>query len=61
MPFAERPLTGNPATVCPLEAWLPAATMQAIACEMNLSETAFFAQTRWAARKLSFCPKSTRG
>ena len=36
-------MTGNPAAVCPLEAWLPAATMQAIACEMNLSETAFFA------------------
>ncbi len=41
--FAERPLTGNPAAVCPLEAWLPAATMQAIASEMNLSETVFFA------------------
>ena len=36
-------MTGNPAAVCPLEAWLPAATMQAIAGEMNLSETAFFA------------------
>ena len=41
--FAERPLTGNPAAVCPLETWLPAATMQAIASEMNLSETVFFA------------------
>lgn len=41
--FAERPLTGNPAAVCPLENWLPAATMQAIAAEMNLSETVFFA------------------
>jgi predicted PhzF superfamily epimerase YddE/YHI9 len=41
--FAERPFTGNPAAVCPLEAWLPAATMQAIASEMNLSETVFFA------------------
>ncbi len=41
--FAERSLTGNPAAVCPLENWLPDATMQAIAAEMNLSETAFFA------------------
>lgn len=41
--FAERPLTGNPAGVCPLDDWLPAATMQAIAAEMNLSETVFFA------------------
>jgi PhzF family phenazine biosynthesis protein len=41
--FAERPLAGNPAAVCPLENWLPATTMQAIAAEMNLSETVFFA------------------
>lgn len=41
--FAERPLAGNPAAVCPLQAWLPAPTMQAIASEMNLSETVFFA------------------
>ena len=41
--FADRPLTGNPAAVCPLETWLPAPTMQAIASEMNLSETVFFA------------------
>ncbi|HSW11716.1 MAG TPA: PhzF family phenazine biosynthesis protein, partial [Solimonas sp.] len=40
--FAERLFTGNPAAVCPLQAWLPDATMQAIAAENNLSETAFF-------------------
>jgi PhzF family phenazine biosynthesis protein len=40
--FADGPFTGNPAAVCPLEAWLPAETMQAIAAENNLSETAFF-------------------
>jgi predicted PhzF superfamily epimerase YddE/YHI9 len=39
--FAERPFTGNPAAVVPLEAWLPDATLQAIAEENNLSETAF--------------------
>lgn len=41
--FADRPLAGNPAAVCPLENWLPVPTMQAIASEMNLSETVFFA------------------
>lgn len=39
--FGERPLTGNPAAVMPLEAWLPDETLQAIAAENNLSETAF--------------------
>ena len=38
---AEAPLTGNPAAVMPLERWLDDATMQAIAAENNLSETAF--------------------
>lgn len=41
--FAERPFTGNPAAVCPLDRWLPADLMQAIAAENNLSETAFLA------------------
>ena len=40
--FAEHPFTGNPAAVMPLERWLPETTMQAIAAENNLSETAFF-------------------
>lgn len=40
--FTGRVFGGNPAAVCPLEAWLPAETMQAIAAENNLSETAFF-------------------
>jgi PhzF family phenazine biosynthesis protein len=39
--FAERPLTGNPAAVMPLDKWLDDALMQAIAAENNLSETAF--------------------
>ena len=39
--FADRPFTGNPAAVVPLDAWLPEETMQAIAQENNLSETAF--------------------
>jgi PhzF family phenazine biosynthesis protein len=40
--FTARTFGGNPAAVCPLEAWLPDALMQAIASENNLSETAFF-------------------
>jgi len=39
--FAERPLTGNPAAIMPLERWLGDELMQAIAGENNLSETAF--------------------
>ena len=39
--FADRPLNGNPAAVMPLERWLDDPTMQAIATENNLSETAF--------------------
>ena len=40
--FAGRVFAGNPAAVCPLERWLDEATLQAIAAENNLSETAFF-------------------
>jgi PhzF family phenazine biosynthesis protein len=40
--FAGRLFAGNPAAVCPLDRWLPDQTMQAIAAENNLSETAFF-------------------
>jgi PhzF family phenazine biosynthesis protein len=39
--FADRLFTGNPAAVIPLDEWLPDETMQAIAMENNLSETAF--------------------
>ncbi len=39
--FADRPFTGNPAAVVPLESWLPDPLLQAIAMENNLSETAF--------------------
>ena len=42
--FASRVFEGNPAAVCPLDAWLPDVTMQSIAAENNLSETAFFVQ-----------------
>lgn len=39
--FTDHLFAGNPAAVCPLEAWLPDATLQQIAVENNLAETAF--------------------
>ncbi|MCG6933977.1 MAG: PhzF family phenazine biosynthesis protein, partial [Gallionella sp.] len=51
--FATRIFEGNPAAVCPLDAWLEDSLLQAIAAENNLSETAFFVksergfQLRW--------------
>lgn len=39
--FAEKLFSGNPAAVVLLDQWLPEATMQQIAMENNLSETAF--------------------
>ncbi len=39
--FADRPFAGNPAAVCLLDDERDAAWMQAVAAEMNLSETAF--------------------
>ena len=39
--FADRPFTGNPAAVMPLDTWLADDLLQAIARENNLSETAF--------------------
>lgn len=43
--FTDRVFTGNPAGVVPLDRWLPDATLQAIAAENKLSETAFVAPT----------------
>ena len=40
--FANKIFEGNPAAVIPLDNWLPDKTMQSIAQENNLSETAFF-------------------
>ena len=51
--FADRLFGGNPAAVCPLDSWLPDETMQKIAAENNLAETAFYVradggfQIRW--------------
>ena len=40
--FTDHIFGGNPAAVCPLQEWLPSETMQQLASENNLSETAFF-------------------
>ncbi|ONF96112.1 PhzF family phenazine biosynthesis protein [Sphingomonas jeddahensis] len=47
--FAGAAFTGNPAAVMPLSAWLDDATLQAIASENNLSETAFIVPASEAA------------
>jgi len=68
--FASRVFAGNPAAVCPLDDWLSDATMQAIASENNLSETAFFVRTgpanfdlRWftPAIEIDLCGHATLG
>lgn len=50
--FTSRVFGGNPAAVCPLPEWIPDATLQAIAAENNLSETAFLVggEGRYAIR-----------
>jgi PhzF family phenazine biosynthesis protein len=40
--FASAPFRGNPAAVCPLDRWLKDETLQAIAQENNLAETAYY-------------------
>lgn len=65
--FTDRPFAGNPAAVCPLPRWLPDATLQAVAAENNLSETAFFVPEgdgytlRWftPAREVELCGHAT--
>jgi PhzF family phenazine biosynthesis protein len=65
--FTDRLFGGNPAAVCPLAAWLPDTTMQAIAAENNLSETAFFVaegggyRLRWftPVREVDLCGHAT--
>ena len=42
--FTKSLFGGNPAGVCPLQAWFPNRIMQKIAAENNLAETAFFVQ-----------------
>lgn len=65
--FADAVFRGNPAAVVPLDEWLPERTMQAIAQENNLSDTAFFVpadggyQLRWftPAVEVALCGHAT--
>jgi PhzF family phenazine biosynthesis protein len=65
--FTRRVFGGNPAAVCPLEGWPDDGTLQAIASENNLSETAFFSpegdafRLRWFAprKEVSLCGHAT--
>jgi len=66
--FASKALEGNPAAIVPLESWLEAELMQAIAAENNLAETAFFVKTgpgaydlRWftPAAEVDLCGHAT--
>ena len=43
--FTDRLFGGNPAAVVPLDAWPDDATLQNIAMENNLAETAFYIRT----------------
>lgn len=54
--FASAVFKGNPAAVVPLEAWLPDATLQSIALENNLSETAYFVREAEGWRLRWFTP-----
>lgn len=42
--FTDKPFSGNPAAVCILPGWRDDRWLQAVASEMNLSETAFLVQ-----------------
>ncbi|MBT5901707.1 MAG: PhzF family phenazine biosynthesis protein [Opitutaceae bacterium] len=66
--FTTKPFAGNPAAVCPLEAWLPDETLQQMALQHGLAETAFFVpqadgsfHLRWftPARKVDLCGHAT--
>jgi PhzF family phenazine biosynthesis protein len=56
--FTDRPFAGNPAAVCLLPSWKEDPWLQAVAGEMNLSETAFLVKQhghfdlRWFTPKL---------
>lgn len=52
--FADRPLTGNPLAVFPDARGLDDSTMQALAREMNLSETTFVLPSDRATRRIRF-------
>jgi PhzF family phenazine biosynthesis protein len=54
--FTDTPFSGNPAAVCLLKTMPKAGWMQAVAAEMNLSETAFLAPVKGGFRLRWFTP-----
>ena len=67
--FSRTVFGGNPAAVCPLESWIYDATMQKIAAENALSETAFLVprgdewEIRWftPVQEVELCGHATLG
>jgi PhzF family phenazine biosynthesis protein len=65
--FTSKRFAGNPAAICPLKSWLDDATMQALAAENNLAETAYFVEKngdyelRWftPAKEVDLCGHAT--
>lgn len=65
--FTDKLFGGNPAAICPLHEWLPDKTMQNLAAENNLSETAFIIEEddhyriRWftPATEVKLCGHAT--
>jgi len=66
--FTGKSFCGNPAAVVPLDSWIDDASMQRIAAENNLSETAFFVpcgESEWEIRwftpavEVSLCGHAT--
>jgi predicted PhzF superfamily epimerase YddE/YHI9 len=65
--FCKDLFSGNPAAICPLDAWLDDTLMQNIAAENNLAETAFFVpeknhfHIRWftPAKEVDLCGHAT--
>ena len=55
--FTNTLFNGNPAAVCPLESWPDDETLQRIAAENNLSETAFFVKDGTRYRLRWFTPE----
>src|SRR3954452_14621946 len=55
--FTSKLFGGNPAAVCPLDTWLPDETMQKLAAENNLSETAFFVKENEGFKLRWFTPE----
>jgi PhzF family phenazine biosynthesis protein len=56
--FTDILFKGNPAGVCPLESWLDDPTLQAIAAENNVSETAFCVKRTGHYELRWFTPKT---